>query len=111
MSTYILFLDARSAFDLVIREFLIANLYHYGIKDQGLVLIDERLRNRKTYCEWDSKLMGPISDLWGLEQGGKNSSDFFKVYNNLQITTANDSELGVVVGEGLVILLLARPMT
>ena len=100
---YILFLDAKSAFDLVIREFLVANLYHYGIRDQGLILIDERLRNRKTFCEWDKKLMGPILDLWGLEQGGKNSSDFFKVYNNLQITTANDSELGVVMGEGLVI--------
>ena len=100
---YILFLDAKSAFDLVIREFLVANLYQYGIRDQGLILIDERLKNRKTFCEWDKKLMGPILDLWGLEQGGKNSSDFFKVYNNQQITTANDSELGVVMGEGLVI--------
>jgi hypothetical protein len=41
---YILFLDAKSAFDLLIREFLIAKLYHYGIRDQGLVLIDERLK-------------------------------------------------------------------
>ena len=100
---YILYLDARSAFDLVIRQFLIANLYHYGIKDQGLLLIDERLKNRKTFCEWDKKLMGPIYDLWGLEQGGKNFSDFYKVYNNDQINTAQESNLGVPLGGDLVI--------
>ena len=42
--------------------------------------------------------MGPILDCWGLEQGGKNSSDFFKVYNNEQVQIAQDSELGVQLG-------------
>ena len=36
---YILYLDARSAFDLVIRELLITKLYDYGIRDQGLILL------------------------------------------------------------------------
>ena len=92
---YILYLDARSAFDLVVREILIATLYHGGIRDQGLVLIDERLKNRKTFCKWDKKLMGPIRDLWGTEQGGKNSGELYKVFNNDQITDAQDSKLGV----------------
>ena len=92
-----------SAFDLVVRQFLIANLYHYGIKDQGLLLIDERLKNRKTFCEWERKLMGPIDDLWGLEQGGKNSSDLYKVYNNNQIDVAQESELGVSLGGDIVV--------
>ena len=100
---YILYLDARSAFDLVVREFLIANLYHYGISDQGLCLIDLRLKNRKTFCEWERSLMGPIDDLWGLEQGGKNSSDFYKVYNNSQILAAQESELGVCLGGDIVV--------
>ena len=42
--------------------------------------------------------MGPIHDLWGLEQGGKNSSDFFKVYNNEQLNIAQESGLGVDLG-------------
>ena len=69
---YVLYLDAKSAFDLVIREPLINNLYHHGIKDQGLLLLDNRLKHRKTVCEWNGQLMGPIDDRWGLEQGGKN---------------------------------------
>ena len=39
--------------------------------------------------------MGPIRDLWGLEQGGRNSSEFYKVYNNNQLEMAQSSELGV----------------
>ena len=100
---YILYLDARSAFDLVIREFVICKLYGYGIRDQGLILLDERLKNRKTYCEWDKSLMGPIYDLWGLEQGGRNSSDLFKVFNNDQIASAQATKLGVPLCGDLVI--------
>ena len=96
-------MDARSALDLVLPELLIPNLYHCDIKDQGVVLIDERLKNRKTICEWQKTLMGPIEDAWGLEQGGINSSEFFKVYNNEQITSANQSELGVPLASGLVV--------
>ena len=42
--------------------------------------------------------MGPIGDLWGLEQGGRNSSDFYKVYNNDQLDTAQATKLGVDLG-------------
>ena len=42
--------------------------------------------------------MGPILDFWGLEQGGKNSSEFYKVYNNEQVETAQQSKLGVQLG-------------
>ena len=95
---FALYLDAMSAFDLVLRQFLINNLYHNSVQSQGLLLIDQRLKNRRTICEWDGQLMGPICDTWGLEQGGKNSSDFYKVYNNIQLDVAQDSELGVDLG-------------
>ena len=54
--------------------------------------------HRKTICEWDGVLMGPISDMWGVEQGGKHSSDLHKVYNNSQLETAQESKLGVDLG-------------
>ena len=88
---YVLYLDAKSAFDLVIRQLLINKLYHHGIQDEGLLLLDNRLKYRKTVCEWNGQLMGPISDQWGLEQGGKNSSEFYKVYNNDQNAVMNDN--------------------
>ena len=95
---YVIYLDAKSAFDLVLREILITDLYEIGIKDQGLVLIDERLKNRKTVCEWDRILMGPISDDCGVEQGGINSSEFYKVYNNDQLKLAQSSQFGIMIG-------------
>ena len=95
---FVVFLDAKNAFDKVVREILINRLYDCGISDHGLLLIDQRLKNRKTICEWDRTLFGPINDECGVEQGGKNSSDFFKVYNNAQIDLAQQSELGVVFG-------------
>ena len=79
---FALYLDAKSAFDLVIREFLIQELFDTGISDQGLLLIENRLANRKTICEWSRVLMGPIDDQCGVEQGGVISSDFYKVGNN-----------------------------
>ena len=69
-----------------------------GISDQGLLLIENRLANRKTICEWSRVLMGPIDDQCGVEQGGVNSSDFYIVYNNEQLQVAQDSELGVPFG-------------
>ena len=41
--------------------------------------------------------MGPIHDELGLEQGGPNSSEFYKLYNNEQLVTANNSGLGATV--------------
>ena len=98
MPAYVIFLDAKSAFDLVLREFLINNLYHMGIKDQSLLLIDKRLKSRKTICEWNKIHMGPIKDECGVEQGGINSSDLYKVYNNEQLDLAQESEFGVPCG-------------
>ena len=42
--------------------------------------------------------MGPIDDEAGLEQGGVSSSDFYKIYGKEQLTTAQDSSLGVKIG-------------
>ena len=92
---FVLYLDARSAFDLALKEFIINNLFHFGIRNQGLLLIDQRLANRQTVCEWNKVLMGPIKDLCGVEQGGMNSSDFYKIYNNEQLDLLQSSEFGV----------------
>ena len=74
---FALYLDAKSAYDLVVREYLIQELFETGISDQGLIMIDKRLANRKTICEWSKILMGTIKDQCGVEQGGVNSSDYY----------------------------------
>ena len=48
---FLLFLDARSAFDTVVIEFLIRSLYLAGMTGNSLHYLNNRLRNRITYCE------------------------------------------------------------
>ena len=92
---YAIFLDAKSAFDRVIKEILMRNLYFAGTDDHRLLFINNRLSSRHTYCEFDKILMGPIIDSRGLEQGGISSSDLYKLYNNEQAEAAQKSQLGV----------------
>ena len=42
--------------------------------------------------------MCPILDEQGVEQGGINSSDFYKIFGKEQLQTAQDSALGVPLG-------------
>ena len=48
---YILYLDAKSAYDRVVREILVRNLSLSGTNGQSLLFIDERLKNRESFCE------------------------------------------------------------
>ena len=58
--------------------------------------------NRRTFIDWEGNLIGPIIDESGLEQGGVPSSDFYKIYGKEQLTTAQDSSLGVKVGNEII---------
>ena len=42
--------------------------------------------------------MGPIHDQLGAEQGGPNSTDHYKIYNNKQISSAQSSGFGTTIG-------------
>ena len=95
---FALLLDAESAFDLVLRKILIRRLYLDSEEpDQRIRFWDLRLDNSTTYCQWEQELLGPIKDQLGVEQGGINSSEFYKIYNNEQLSTAHHSGLGVTV--------------
>ena len=100
---FVLLLDAKSAFDRVVHECAIRNAYLAGTMDQGLLYINSRLKSRKTFIEWNKVLMGPIDDTIGGEQGGVNSDRIYKLCNNVQLTTSQESSLGVDLGGGLVI--------
>ena len=92
---FLLFLDAKSAFDTVVTEFLVRYLYLSGVDGDALLLLNQRLVNRKTYVDWDRTIMGPIVDEHGVEQGGVNSSELYKLYNNELLNTLQNSGQGV----------------
>ena len=80
LPVFLLFLDAKSAFDLIVTEYLVRNLYTSGVSGDALLFFNHRLCSRKTYCEWEKTIMGPIQDQHGTEQGGINSRDMYKLY-------------------------------
>jgi hypothetical protein len=90
-------LDAKSAFDKVVREYAIRNVYLAGSTGQGLLYITSRLENRKTVVEWDKVLMGPIEDKLGVEQGGVYSDRIYKLCINIQLNAAHNSGLGLIL--------------
>ena len=100
---FLLFLDAKSAFDTVVIEFLVRNLYLSGMEGNSLIYTNNRLTNRLTFCDWNKEVMGPIHDKQGLEQGGCNSSDHYKVYNNDLLKIIQQSAQGVDIGDGLTV--------
>ena len=99
---FILVLDAQSAFDRCLRQILCAELFKAGVDRSAIRYMDNRLANKKTVYEWDGVKMGPAKDVTGFEQGGMNSSDFYKLYNNEQLTVAQSSGLGVDIGSGVI---------
>ena len=94
---FVLFLDARSAFDKTINSLLIRSLFLLGTNGHRLLYLDNRLFNRNTYLEWDRKVLGPILDSVGLEQGAVASSDLYTVYNNEHLDSIQQLGLGVTV--------------
>ena len=46
--------------------------------------------------------MGPSKDTTGFEQGGVTSSDYYKLYNNEQLRSAQSSRLAVDIGSGVI---------
>ena len=65
---FVLLLDAKSAFDLVLRQILVRRLYLDTEADQRILYWDLMLSNRKTFCQWGDNLIGPIRDEQGVEQ-------------------------------------------
>ena len=95
---YLLVLDAQSAYDRCLRQILCTELFMSGMSGSALTLINNRLENRSTVYEWDGQMLGPAKDDTGFEQGGINSGDFYKLYNNEQLKSVQASCLGVDIG-------------
>ena len=92
---YVLYLDAQSAFDVVLPELLVRKLHQAGITGQSLLYINNRLCNRNTVVDWNGQHMGPVLDERGLEQGGVSASELYKVFGKEQLTLSQESKLGV----------------
>ena len=99
---YLIILDAEYAFDRCLRQILCTELFKSGVTGSALILINNRLSSRSTVYQWNGEMLGPAADLTGFEQGGINSGDFYKLYNNIQLKEAQSSSLGVFMGSSTI---------
>ena len=99
---YLLILDAQSAYDRCLRQILCTELFMTGLNGAALLLLDNRLKSRATVYQWGEQMLGPSTDSTGFEQGGVNSGDFYKLYNNEQLKSAQQSGLGVNIGSSTI---------
>ena len=79
---------------------MIHSFFLKGTEGQCLFYLDNRLQFRRTFLQWNQQVLPPISDELGLEQGNKNSGEFYVSYSSEHLTNAQDSGLGVKLMEG-----------
>ena len=85
----VIFLDLKKAFDTVDHDILLEKLSCYGLRDNGLSLLQFYLSNRSKCCSVNGKISGFMPIICGVPQGPTLGSLLFIIYmNDLQNTTS-----------------------
>ena len=98
---FILYLDAKSAFNNLLRQLLVRKLFFAGTSGQTHLYINDRLESRATFLDWDKQIMGPILDVKGVEPGAVNSDHLYKIFGKDLLTICHSSKFGIFIN-GLV---------
>ena len=96
---YIAFLDAKSAFDVVVREILMRKVYLYGISPASWQLIDDLHLNSYSTINWNGEASEKFEVIQGVKQGGLLSADLYKVYSNDLFDTLDQCGVGGRIGD------------
>ena len=89
---------------------LIRNLYLFGLSGNSRLYLANRLRNCVISCNWKLNIIKSNFDELGLEQGGVNSSDLYKIYNNELLETIQNLSKELTCVRILKVQLLVRLM-
>ena len=98
IETIFILLDAKSAFDVVRHANLIRKLYHLGIPEQIILLIDSLYRNAVSSVKWNGSTSDPFVIEQGVRQGGTLSADLYKIYINQLLDELCDLQIGGKIG-------------
>ena len=84
-----IFLDLKKAFDTVDHDILLEKLSCYGLRDNGLSLLQSYLPNRSQCCSVNGKISGFMAIICGVLQASILGPLLFIIYmNDLQNTTS-----------------------
>ena len=97
-STTFVMLDAKSAFDVVRHSNLIRKLYHIGIPEQTILMIDSLYKNARSCIKWNGLLSDTFNIEQGVRQGGTLSADLYKIYVNQLLDELCDAQVGGTIG-------------
>ncbi|XP_021377157.1 uncharacterized protein LOC110465561 [Mizuhopecten yessoensis] len=95
---FAIYLDAKSAFDVVNHNSLLRKLFLAGVDGKSWKVIQD-LHFRTTSCvKWDGQLSDSFQILQGVRQGGLLSTELYKVYVNDLLNCIQSTGLGIKIG-------------
>ncbi|MCG7879544.1 MAG: reverse transcriptase family protein [Candidatus Thiodiazotropha taylori] len=97
--TYVAFLDAKSAFDVVNHSSLLRKVYHLGIEGAHWNLINSLHRDARSVVKWDGCLSEQFEIQQGVRQGGVLSTDLYKIYANPLLDRLEKIDNGAKIGD------------
>ena len=95
---YMAMLDAKSAFDVVVKDILMRKTFLSGVDPAAWSLIDELHTETKCVIKWMDNKSSEFEIFQGVKQGGLLSADLYKVYVNDLLKMLKDSDLGIKIG-------------
>ena len=97
--SFIAFLDAKAAFDVVNHASLMRKLFHIGVEGVTWSLIHRQHREAQTVICWCGQMSKPFLIEQGVRQGRVLSTDLYKVYVDPCLDRVTNLMLGGMVGE------------
>ena len=82
LTTLLLFIDFKKAFDTVDSSLLLSKLHHYGFDTEALILIADYFKNRLQVTKINNHLSSPKPMLLGVPQGSILGPLFFLIFIN-----------------------------
>ena len=95
---YIVLLDAKSAFDVVVLKILMRKDYLLGIDLSTWLIIDELHRNTRSVVKSNNQISQEFYSSQGVNLGGLLSADLYKLYLEDMLNTLSLSKIGCTIG-------------
>ena len=96
---YLIFLDAKSTFDVVDHTHLMRRLYHTGVDSTHWSLVDDMHQNASSIVKLAGEHSDPFKVNQGVRQGGILSADLYKVHIKLALERLKNSGVGCRIGD------------
>lgn len=97
-TAYIVMLDGKSAFDVVVHSNMMRKLFNIGIDDSLWSLINDIHTNTNSRVKLNGKTSNDFAIYQGVRQGGNLSSDLYKIYLNPLLNRLQSCGIGGKIG-------------